>query len=81
MTLHRTHHLMDSQLSKQHTFLRDGTVIFLDDILGEMPLLQWTWDETYDRSLQEARESLVKTSMLGCETSHSCSGRIIGSTL
>merc|ERR1719265_131534 len=60
----RTQHLMDVQLSKQHTRLRDGTVIpftalFLDDIIdkpgpahifAEQPVLKWTWDETYDEA-------------------------------
>eukprot|EP00927_Polykrikos_kofoidii_P043923 TRINITY_DN3801_c0_g1_i1.p2 TRINITY_DN3801_c0_g1~~TRINITY_DN3801_c0_g1_i1.p2 ORF type:complete len:145 (+),score=22.57 TRINITY_DN3801_c0_g1_i1:67-501(+) len=63
----RTQHLMDCQLSKQHTRLRDGTVIpftamFLDDIVDkpgpchiftEMPLLKWTWDETYDEAYEK----------------------------
>ena len=71
MTLHRTQHLMDSQLSKQHTCLRDGTVIpytaiFLDDMLDkpgpvhiftELPLLQWTWDETYDEAYEKPEEA------------------------
>mmetsp|Transcript_28657 Transcript_28657/g.52539 ORF Transcript_28657/g.52539 Transcript_28657/m.52539 type:complete len:147 (-) Transcript_28657:43-483(-) len=63
----RTQHLMDTQLSRQHTRLRDGTVIpftalFLDDcidkpgpvhIFTEMPLLKWTWDETYDEAYEK----------------------------
>merc|ERR1712039_61389 len=63
----RTQYLMDTQLSKQHTRLRDGTVIpftgmFLDDIIDkpgpchiftEMPLLKWTWDETYDEAYEK----------------------------
>merc|ERR1719240_1862677 len=63
----RTQHLMDCQLSRQHTRLRDGTVIpvtglFLDDILDkpgpvhiftEMALLKWTWDETYDEAYEK----------------------------
>eukprot|EP00928_Gymnodinium_smaydae_P008117 TRINITY_DN1293_c0_g1_i1.p2 TRINITY_DN1293_c0_g1~~TRINITY_DN1293_c0_g1_i1.p2 ORF type:complete len:146 (-),score=33.51 TRINITY_DN1293_c0_g1_i1:127-564(-) len=63
----RTQHLMDCQLAKQHTRLRDGTVIpytvlFLDDILDkpgpahiftEQPLLKWTWDETYDEAYEK----------------------------
>merc|ERR1719413_184146 len=58
----RTKHLMDTQLTVQHTRLRDGTCIpvsclFLDAIIDkpgpchiftEMPLLKWTWDDTYD---------------------------------
>eukprot|EP00403_Amphidinium_massartii_P014811 CAMPEP_0178414910 /NCGR_PEP_ID=MMETSP0689_2-20121128/23279_1 /TAXON_ID=160604 /ORGANISM="Amphidinium massartii, Strain CS-259" /LENGTH=128 /DNA_ID=CAMNT_0020036213 /DNA_START=123 /DNA_END=509 /DNA_ORIENTATION=+ len=60
----RTKHLMDTQLSLQHTRLRDGTVIpftglFLHEVLDkpapihiftEQPLLKWTWDETYDEA-------------------------------
>merc|ERR1719444_416840 len=63
----RTKHLMDTQLAKQHTRLRDGTVIpftalFLDDIIDkpgpahiftEQPLLKWTWDETYDEAYEK----------------------------
>merc|ERR1719394_420219 len=63
----RTQYLMDTQLSKQHTRLRDGTVIpftgmFLDDIIDKpgpchiftgMPLLKWTWDETYDEAYEK----------------------------
>mmetsp|Transcript_111033 Transcript_111033/g.314240 ORF Transcript_111033/g.314240 Transcript_111033/m.314240 type:complete len:83 (-) Transcript_111033:118-366(-) len=63
----RTKHLMDTQLSKQHTRLRDGTVIpftalYLDDIIDkpgpvhiftEQPLLKWTWDETYDEAYEK----------------------------
>merc|ERR1711915_518617 len=62
----RTKHLMDTQLAKQHTRLRDGTVIpftalYLDDIIDkpgpahiftEQPLLKWTWDETYDEAYE-----------------------------
>ena len=58
---------MDSRLNKQHTRLRDGTVIpytgmCLDEmvdkpapvhIFTEMPLLKWTWDETYDEAYEE----------------------------
>eukprot|EP00439_Symbiodinium_sp_Y106_P085856 s358_g30.t1 len=65
----RTKHLMDCQLSKQHTRLRDGTVIpytalFLDDIIDkpgpchiftEQPLLKWTWDETYDEAYEKPK--------------------------
>merc|ERR1719181_2131454 len=63
----RTQHLMDTQLNKQHTRLRDGTVIpftalFLDEMIDkpgpvhiftEMPLLKWTWDETYDEAYEK----------------------------
>merc|ERR1719343_1795828 len=63
----RTKHLMDTQLAKQHTRLRDGTVIpytalFLTDVLDkpgpvhiftEQPLLKWTWDETYDEAYEK----------------------------
>merc|ERR1719335_2069007 len=62
----RTQHLMDTQLNIQHTRLRDGTVIpvtglFLDQMIDypgpvhiftEMPLLKWTWDETYDEAYE-----------------------------
>merc|ERR1719436_1343414 len=65
----RTKHLMDCQLAKQHTRLRDGTVIpftalFLDDIIDkpgpahiftEQPLLKWTWDETYDEAYEKPK--------------------------
>mmetsp|Transcript_29498 Transcript_29498/g.53753 ORF Transcript_29498/g.53753 Transcript_29498/m.53753 type:complete len:143 (-) Transcript_29498:123-551(-) len=60
----RTQYLMDTQLNKQHTRLRDGTVIpvtglYLHECLDkpapihiftEWPLLKWTWDETYDEA-------------------------------
>merc|ERR1719326_1283294 len=60
----RTQHLMDTQINKMHTRLRDGTCIpvmalFLDDmvdkpgpahIFAEMPLLKWTWDEAYEEA-------------------------------
>mmetsp|Transcript_101076 Transcript_101076/g.218258 ORF Transcript_101076/g.218258 Transcript_101076/m.218258 type:complete len:145 (+) Transcript_101076:71-505(+) len=63
----RTKHLMDTQLAKQHTRLRDGTVIpftalYLDDMIDkpgpahifpEQPLLKWTWDETYDEAYEK----------------------------
>ena len=62
---------MDCQLSKQHTCLLDGTVIpytaiFLDDMLDkpgpahiftELPLLQWTWDETDDEAYEKPEEA------------------------
>lgn len=70
----RTQHLMDCQLAKQHTRLRDGTVIpftalFLDDIIDkpgpihiftEQPLLKWTWDETYDEACDIQEEAKVE---------------------
>merc|ERR1712107_853874 len=63
----RTLHLMDTQLSRQHTRLRDGTVIpytalYLDSMIDhpgpahiftEMPLLKLTWDETYDEAYEK----------------------------
>ncbi|CAJ1368941.1 unnamed protein product, partial [Effrenium voratum] len=65
----RTKHLMDCQLSKQHTRMRDGTCIpvmalYLDDIIDkpgpchiftEQPLLKWTWDETYDEAYEKPK--------------------------
>merc|ERR1711862_767532 len=65
----RTMHLMDAQLAKQHTRLRDGTVIpftalYLDDIIDkpgpvhifpEQPLIKWTWDETYDEAYEKPK--------------------------
>lgn len=58
----RTMQLMDSQMNKMHTRLRDGTVIpytamYLDMMIDypiplhvfvESPLLKYTWDETYE---------------------------------
>jgi hypothetical protein len=58
----RTIQLMDSQINKMHTRLRDGTVIpftsmYLDQMIDypiplhvfvEQPLLKYTWDETYE---------------------------------
>ncbi len=58
----RTMQLMDSQINKMHTRLRDGTVIpftamYLDQMIDypiplhvfvEQPLLKYTWDETYE---------------------------------
>lgn len=58
----RTMQLMDSQMNKMHTRLRDGTVIpftsmYLDQMIDypiplhvfvEQPLLKYTWDETYE---------------------------------
>merc|ERR1719287_443068 len=60
----RTQMLMDSQLNKQHTRLRDGTVIPVMDLYAngivdkpcsahifvEQPLIKYTWDETYDEA-------------------------------
>jgi len=64
---HRVKHLMDSQTVKMHTRLRDGTCIpvsglFLSDVMDkptpthifqELPLLKWTWDETYEEGFEE----------------------------
>ena len=58
----RTMQIMDSQMNKMHTRLRDGTVIpftsmYLDQMIDypiplhvfvETPLLKYTWDETYE---------------------------------
>jgi hypothetical protein len=58
----RTMQIMDSQMNKMHTRLRDGTVIpftamYLDNMIDypiplhvfvETPLLKYTWDETYE---------------------------------
>ncbi|CDJ37975.1 hypothetical protein, conserved [Eimeria tenella] len=58
---HRVLHLMDAQLGKMHTRLRDGTCIpvmglYIPCIMDkptplhqclETPLLKYTWDETY----------------------------------
>eukprot|EP00386_Alphamonas_edax_P016247 GDKI01049626.1.p2 GENE.GDKI01049626.1~~GDKI01049626.1.p2 ORF type:complete len:164 (-),score=22.43 GDKI01049626.1:45-509(-) len=71
----RTLHLMDCQLGKMHTRLRDGTCIpytafYLDDVLDkpgpshcfvEVPLLKWTWDETYDEAYEDAEPSPQET--------------------
>jgi len=65
----RTQHLMDSQISKQHTRLRDGTIIpftslYLHECIDwpapahiflEQPLLKWTWDETYDEAYEKPK--------------------------
>jgi len=66
----RTLHLIESQYSRMHTRLRDGTCIpvsglYLDDcidhpapahIFVEMPLLKWTWDNTYDEAYEPYQE-------------------------
>lgn len=58
---HRVLHLMDAQLGKMHTRLRDGTCVpvmglYIPCIIDkptplhqclETPLLKYTWDETY----------------------------------
>jgi len=60
----RTLQLLESQYSRMHTRLRDGTCIpvsalYLDDMIDwpapahifvEMPLLKWSWDSTYEES-------------------------------
>ncbi|CRH00431.1 conserved Plasmodium protein, unknown function [Plasmodium relictum] len=59
--------IMDSQLSKMYTRMRDGTVIpymsfYLNDVIDkpapnhqfiEQPLIKWTWDEAYDEAYEE----------------------------
>ncbi|CAD2099191.1 conserved Plasmodium protein, unknown function [Plasmodium vinckei brucechwatti] len=59
--------IMDSQISKMYTRLRDGTVIpymsfYLNDVIDkpapnhqfiEQPLIKWTWDEAYDEAYEE----------------------------
>lgn len=59
--------LQNSQLSRMHTRLRDGTVIpymglSIEDIVDrplpshtnvETGLLKWTWDESYDEAYEE----------------------------
>lgn len=63
----RTMQLMDSQMNKMHTRLRDGTVIpftsmYLDQMIDypiplhvfvENPLLKYTWDETYEEAYDD----------------------------
>ena len=71
----RTLHIMDTQVSKMHTRLRDGTCIpfmslFLPELLDkptpahtfmERPLLKYTWDETYEEAYeQQAEPKLAK---------------------
>uniref|UniRef100_A0A0G4IB57 Uncharacterized protein n=1 Tax=Chromera velia CCMP2878 TaxID=1169474 RepID=A0A0G4IB57_9ALVE len=63
----RTLHLIDAQLTRMHTRLRDGTCI---PVMGFYPmdvidrpapahtffeggLMKWTWDETYDEAFEE----------------------------
>ncbi|KAI4837750.1 cytochrome c oxidase subunit ApiCOX18 [Plasmodium brasilianum] len=59
--------IMDSQISKMYTRMRDGTVIpymsfYLNDVIDkpapnhqfiEQPLIKWTWDEAYDEAYEE----------------------------
>jgi len=66
----RTLQLIESQYSRMHTRLRDGTCIpvsalYLDDMIDwpapnhifvEMPLLKWTWDATYEESYKSYEE-------------------------
>ena len=63
----RTMQLMDSQMNKMHTRLRDGTVIpftamYLDQMIDypiplhvfvETPLLKYTWDEHYEEAYDD----------------------------
>jgi hypothetical protein len=67
----RSLHLMNSQVNKMHTRLRDGTCIpymslFLPDLLDkptpahsflERPLLKYTWDETYEEAYEDAPQT------------------------
>lgn len=62
----RTLQIMDSQLSKMHTRLRDGTCVPYmtlslhqvvdrpcpNHVFIEQPLLKWTWDEAYDEAYE-----------------------------
>jgi hypothetical protein len=62
----RSLQLMNTQVNKMHTRLRDGTCIpymslFLPDLLDkpipahtflERPLLKYTWDETYEEAYE-----------------------------
>ncbi|PFH33827.1 hypothetical protein BESB_080430 [Besnoitia besnoiti] len=64
---HRVLHVMDSQLAKMHTRLRDGTCIpvmglYILDVVDkptplhqfvEAPLLKWTWDHTYSEAYED----------------------------
>ncbi|KEP63160.1 UNVERIFIED_CONTAM: hypothetical protein HHA_221510 [Hammondia hammondi] len=64
---HRVLHVMDSQLVKMHTRLRDGTCIpvmglYILDVVDkptplhqfvEPPLLKWTWDHTYSEAYED----------------------------
>ena len=66
----RTQMLMDSQISKMHTRLRDGTVIPVMDLYGdgivdkpvpghifvEQPLIKYTWDETYEEAFEKPED-------------------------
>ena len=70
----RTLHLMNTQVNKMHTRLRDGTCIpymtlFLPDILDkptpahtflERPLLKYTWDETYEEAYDPPKQAITK---------------------
>ncbi|EAN32503.1 hypothetical protein TpMuguga_02g00220 [Theileria parva strain Muguga] len=63
----RTLQIMDSQLSKMHTRLRDGTCVpymtmhlhqvvdrpIPNHVFIEQPLLKWTWDEAYDEAYED----------------------------
>ncbi|PHJ16326.1 hypothetical protein CSUI_009861 [Cystoisospora suis] len=71
---HRVLHLMDSQLVKMHTRLRDGTCIpvmglYILDVVDkptplhqcmETPLLKWTWDHTYSEAYEEKKNPETK---------------------
>eukprot|EP00389_Voromonas_pontica_P010394 GDKH01015802.1.p1 GENE.GDKH01015802.1~~GDKH01015802.1.p1 ORF type:complete len:163 (+),score=14.94 GDKH01015802.1:151-639(+) len=64
----RTLYLMDTQLCRMHTRLRDGTVIpymnfeltWMNDVpvpehtYVEKPIIKYTWDETYDDAWEDA---------------------------
>ncbi|BAM39931.1 conserved hypothetical protein [Theileria orientalis strain Shintoku] len=63
----RTLQIMDSQLSRMHTRLRDGTCVpymtlslhqvvdrpIPNHVFVEQPLLKWTWDEAYDEAYED----------------------------
>jgi len=60
----RVQHIMNCQLNRMHTRLRDGTVIAYTDLypdgmcdkpcemhqFSENPVMKWTWDEAYEEA-------------------------------
>ncbi len=70
----RSLQLMNTQVNKMHTRLRDGTCIpymslFLPDLLDkptpahtflERPLLKYTWDETYEEAYEDNQQQVLK---------------------
>ena len=66
--------LMNTQINKMHTRLRDGTCIpymslFLPDLLDkpipahsfvERPLIKYTWDETYEEAYEDPSLKIPK---------------------